>query len=70
MAKIYVDDEEKEISLPLTIAQFIQQNKVVQPDMVTVQLNEEYVDKSDYDKTALNDGDHLDFLYFMGGGSL
>lgn len=54
----------------LTIAEILTINKVSQPDMVTVQLNEEFVDKAKYTETILNDNDKVDFLYFMGGGGL
>lgn len=69
MAQIIVNDEKQEVELPLTVAELIKANKVFQPDMVTVQLNEEFVDKKDYSTTQLKDGDRVDFLYFMGGGS-
>ena len=41
---------------------------VNQPDMVSVQLNGEFVNKEDYASKAVNEGDEIDFLYFMGGG--
>lgn len=69
MAQIIVNDEKQEVSLPLTVSELIQLNKVLQPDMVTVQVNEEFVEKEDYATTQLKDGDKVDFLYFMGGGS-
>lgn len=69
MAQIIVNDEKQEVELPLTVAELIVANKVIQPDMVSVQLNEEFVDKADYPTTQLKDGDRVDFLYFMGGGS-
>lgn len=69
MAQIIVNDEKQDVELPLTVAELIVANKVIQPDMVSVQLNEEFVDKADYPTTQLKDGDRVDFLYFMGGGS-
>ncbi|MBO7337811.1 MAG: sulfur carrier protein ThiS [Paludibacteraceae bacterium] len=69
MAKIYVNGEAQEVNLPLSLSELIRLNKVVQPDMVSVQLNEEFVDRGDWKDTQLKDGDNVDFLYFMGGGS-
>jgi len=37
--------------------------------MVSIQLNGEFVVRDDYDSTLVNEGDEVDFLYFMGGGS-
>ncbi len=68
MAKIYVNGDEQEVQLPATVADLIQQNNVAQPDMVSVQVNEEFVDREEFATLQLNEGDEVDFLYFMGGG--
>lgn len=69
MAQITVNGEKQEINTPISITELIKLNKVSQPEMVSVQVNEEFVDRSEFDNTKLNDGDSVDFLYFMGGGS-
>lgn len=69
MAQIVVNDEKQEVTLPLTLSELIKINKVFQPEMVTVQLNEEFVEREDWPKTNLKEGDRVDFLYFMGGGA-
>jgi sulfur carrier protein len=68
MSKLKVNDEPQEVTLPLTVSQLIKQNNVLQPEMVSVQLNGEFIDRADFDTTVLKDGDEVDFLYFMGGG--
>lgn len=37
--------------------------------MVTIQVNEDFVEREDYKKIQLKEGDRVDFLYFMGGGA-
>lgn len=69
MAQIIVNDEKQEVSLPLTLTELIKINKVFQPEMVTIQVNEDFAEKEDYEKIQLKDGDRVDFLYFMGGGA-
>ena len=69
MAQIIVNDEKQEVTLPLSLNELIKINRVFQPEMVTVQVNEEFVEREDWDKTSLNDGDRVDFLYFMGVGA-
>ncbi len=69
MATITVNGENQELKLPISVAELIKQNNVAQPEMVSVQVNEEFVDREDLDTTILNEGDSVDFLYFMGGGS-
>jgi sulfur carrier protein len=68
MSKIKVNDEVQEVTLPLTLAELIRLNKVLQPDMVSVQINGEYIPREKFDSTPINEGDEVDFLYFMGGG--
>ena len=41
---------------------------VESPEMVSVQVNGEIVDRSDYDTTIISENDEVEFLYFMGGG--
>ena len=69
MAQIIVNDEKQDVQLPLTLGELIKINKVFQPEMVTVQVNEEFVERDVWDKTQLKEGARVDFLYFMGGGA-
>lgn len=68
MAKIVVNGETQEVTVPITVAQLIQQNNVAQPEMVSVQVNGDFLDRSDFVKKQLAEGDEVEFLYFMGGG--
>lgn len=68
MAKITVNGEIQEVSLPLTVEELIKKNDVTQPDMVSIQINEEFLARNEYSTTQLKDGDDIEFLYFMGGG--
>ena len=70
MATITVNGEKQEVALPITVSELIKQNNVAQPEMVSVQVNEEFVERDEFDTTTLNEGDTVDFLYFMGGGAL
>jgi len=70
MAKIYVNGDAQEVSLPLNVSELIKQNDVQQPEMVSVQVNEEFADPNDWDGIQLKEGDKVDFLYFMGGGTI
>jgi len=69
MSKIKVNGNDQEVVLPLTVLDVIKLNNVFQPDMVSVQHNGEFLLKENYASTLLSEGDELDFLYFMGGGS-
>ena len=68
MAKIIVNGEAQEVQLPLTLTELIKQNDVQQPEMVSVQVNEDFADRTEWDSIQIQEGDTVDFLYFMGGG--
>ena len=70
MAQIYVNGEAQDVSLPLTVNELIRQQQVETPEMVSVQVNEEFAEREDWESIQLKEGDKVDFLYFMGGGSL
>lgn len=69
MAKIIVNGEAQEVQLPISLTELIKQNDVQQPEMVSVQVNDDFVDRDEWDQVEIKEGDAVDFLYFMGGGS-
>lgn len=69
MSKITVNGKEQTIEgASILLLELIKSNDVQQPDMVSVQLNGEFVLRDLYETTAVKEGDEVDFLYFMGGG--
>ena len=69
MAKITVNGEVQEVQSGISLTELIKQNNVEQPEMVSVQLNDDFVDRTEWDSLEIKEGDTVDFLYFMGGGS-
>ena len=68
--QISINGEERQLdSAGLTISHLLTMEKVESPEMVSVQLNGDVIDRTLYQKTDIGDGDEVDFLYFMGGGS-
>ena len=68
MATIKVNGESQEVVLPMTVEELIKNNNVENPELVSVQVNEEFLDRNDYARRQVKDGDEMDFLFFMGGG--
>ena len=64
MAKIYVNGDAQEVSLPLNVSELIKQLLVENPEMVSVQVNEEFAERDDWETTVIKEGDQVDFLYF------
>ena len=69
MGSILVNGKIQEVELPILLIDLIKNNNVEQPEMVSIQVNGEFVDRSNFDTTQINANDEVDFLYFMGGGS-
>lgn len=65
---IKVNGENLNLEKSLNIAELLTAVKAAQPEYVTVQLNGEFVERDDFTKIFVNDGDEVEFLYFMGGG--
>lgn len=59
----------KEIAEGTTIAKLIVDEKVENAEYVTVTLNEDFLDRASFETTVIKEGDNIEFLYFMGGGS-
>ncbi|KXS44133.1 MAG: sulfur carrier protein [Candidatus Frackibacter sp. T328-2] len=41
----------------------------VNPDLVSLKVNEQVVNKDQVEATKLSDGDEVEMLFFMGGGN-
>jgi sulfur carrier protein len=66
--KITVAGEKKEVAEGLSVSGLIELENVETPQYVTVSVNEEFIDAENFDTHTLNEGDEVEFLYFMGGG--
>ena len=67
---ITVAGEKKEVADGLTVSALIEQEQVETPEYVTVSINEEFVDQAAFESHILKEGDEVEFLYFMGGGTI
>ena len=67
--QIIVSGTKKEVKDGLTLPELIELENVETPEYVTVSINEEFVDSDKKASTVLKEGDNVEFLYFMGGGS-
>jgi len=60
---------EKIAETNLNITRLLELKKVESPDLVSVLLNDEIVERAHYETIKLSDNDTVEFLYFMGGGA-
>lgn len=66
---ITVAGNKKEFEEGITIAGLIQLENVENAEYVTVTLNDEFLEREQFESTHLKSGDEVEFLYFMGGGT-
>ena len=67
---IKVNGEKLTLEKSLNIDELLIVAKAEQPEYVSVQLNGEFVEREKFSTTLVNDGDEIEFLYFMGGGQI
>ncbi len=65
---IIVNGKEATVSDHATVTVLLSELKVKMPDMVTVELNGNILDRKTFEDTKIEAGDRVEFLYFMGGG--
>jgi sulfur carrier protein len=66
---IQVNGEPRNFEQPtMTLPELLVLARVESPELVTVQINGEFVDRSDFSATSLRENDEVDFLYYLGGG--
>ena len=66
---LQVNGEKLNYEDPVTVTELLIERKVKMPDMVSVELNGQIILRSTFEETMLSDGDRVEFMYFMGGGS-
>lgn len=65
---LIVAGEKKEYADGLKVEELIGIEKVETPQYVTVTVNDEFLPTEERSTRILQDGDIVEFLYFMGGG--
>lgn len=63
-----VNGTKKELSDVFSVKEYLEQNGYV-ISQIAVELNEEILPKTEYASTVLKDGDVMEIVSFMGGGS-
>lgn len=66
--KVTIAGNTKDIAEGITLAQLVIDEKVENPEYVTVTVNDEFVENHDLANVVVKENDNIEFLYFMGGG--
>jgi thiamine biosynthesis protein ThiS len=65
---LHINGEQREFADGLTVAALVGQLGM-KPDRVAVELNLDIVPRANWETTILKDGDKLEVVHFVGGGS-
>ena len=69
--KLHINGEEREFAnspVPLTLAALVE-SLGMKPDRVAVELNRDIVPRDRWSETNLAEGDKLEIVHFVGGGT-
>ena len=64
--KVTIAGNVKDIAEGTTLAQLVIDEKVENPEYVTVTVNDEFVENHDLENVVIKENDNIEFLYFMG----
>jgi len=68
--KVKVNGKEETLEKKsVTVTELLKEMKVEMPEMVSVELNGNFLERERYHEIEVKENDSLEFLYFMGGGS-
>ena len=68
--KCKINGKDEEIQQDtITVSELLKLKSVKMPDMVSVELNGDILDRENFDTSVVKEGDSVEFLYFMGGGN-
>lgn len=65
--KLSINGKIEEAADGINISKLLELKKI-RPEVVTVELNGEIINRAKFGENALKDGDKLEFVYYMGGG--
>jgi sulfur carrier protein len=68
--KLHINGEERSFDSPVPTLSALVGALGMKPDRVAIELNRDIVPRERWAETRLNDGDKLEMVHFVGGGSL
>ena len=63
--RIQINGEPVELEREVNVTQLLTERSVKMPDMVSVELNGEILQRNAFAETIVKDSDTVEFLYFM-----
>ena len=67
MIEVLVNGETRQLSTGLSVSELLTQLGL-HPRLIVVEHNREILDRAQYEKTEVRNGDALELVHFVGGG--
>ena len=67
--KLHINGEERSFDPPVPSLGALVETLGMKPDRVAIELNRDIVPRERWAETALSDGDKLEVVHFVGGGT-
>jgi len=64
---IILNGKKEDVTDGMSVAELLSAKKI-RPEVVTVELNDNILERAEYSKTLLRQKDRIEFVYYMGGG--
>ncbi len=68
LVKITLNGKPNEVKAGITVTEMLAKWKI-RPELVTVEINENILQKLEYETTTVREGDKIEFVFYMGGGN-
>lgn len=69
MIEIQLNGQKKEIPAAITLAHLLDELKL-KPERVAIEVNREIVKRDQWSSCVVQDGDSIEIVHFVGGGSI
>lgn len=67
---IKINGKDVTLEKEVTVKELLEVQKVEMAEYVTVQINDEILDRKEFETLTVKEGDVVEFLYYMGGGAI
>jgi len=65
--QVYLNGKKEEVEEGMSVFDLLK-HKNIRPEVVTVELNDNILERLKYNETFLKERDRIEFVYYMGGG--
>jgi sulfur carrier protein len=65
---VLVNGESRDVPDSITLAEFVE-HLALAPERLAIELNRQVVRRADWPQTTLTEGDRVEIVHFVGGGS-